>query len=110
MNRRHLFTVSMILLHIARSAAAAPPEMLGLSKPNLIAVIDVADHDITDKFPLTLSDAGSPIAQDAENGLLCVGCPKQKPMIVVFDTKAGKEVASVEIPAVIDDLHFDSRR
>jgi DNA-binding beta-propeller fold protein YncE len=81
-----------------------------LTKPNLIAVIDVANHEIIDKFPLTLSDAGSPIAQDAENGLLFVGCPKQKPMIVAIDTKTGKEVASVEIPAGIDDLHFDSKR
>jgi DNA-binding beta-propeller fold protein YncE len=81
-----------------------------LTKPNLIAVIDLSNHEIVNQFPLTLSDAGSPIAQDAENGLLFVGCPKQKPMVVVFDIKSGKEIGSVEIPAGVDDVHFDSRR
>ena len=81
-----------------------------LTKPNLIAVIDLSDHEIVNQFPLTLSDAGSPIAQDAENGLLFVGCPKQKPMVVVFDIATGKEVGNIEIPGGIDDLHFDSQR
>ena len=81
-----------------------------LTKASLIAVLDIAKHEITDKVPLTLSDAGSPVAQDADNGLLFVGCPKMKPMVVVFDTKRGKEIASVVIPAGIDDLHFDSKR
>ncbi len=81
-----------------------------LTKPNLIAVVDLAKQEVISKFPLTLSDAGSPIAQDAENGLLFVGCPKKQPMVVVFDAATGKEVASVEIPGGIDDLHFDSKR
>jgi hypothetical protein len=65
---------------------------------------------VTGKFDLTVSDAGSPIAQDAANGLLFVGCPKKQPMVVVFEEKTGKEIASVEIPAGIDDLHFDKQR
>lgn len=81
-----------------------------LTKPNLIGVVDLAKQEVTDQFPLTKSDAGSPIAQDAANGLLFVGCPKKQPMVVVFDSKTGKEVASVEIPAGIDDLHFDKKR
>jgi sugar lactone lactonase YvrE len=81
-----------------------------LTKPNLIAVIDLSNHEIVGQFPLTLADAGSPIAQDSENGLLFVGCPKQKPMVVVFDVATGKESGSVEIPGGIDDIHFDSKR
>ena len=81
-----------------------------LTKASLIAVLDIATHKVTDRFPLTLSDAGSPVAQDADNGLLFVGCPKMKPMVVVFDTKTGREIDSVVIPAGIDDLHFDSKR
>jgi hypothetical protein len=81
-----------------------------LTKPNLIAVVDVAKNQVSGKFELTLSDAGSPIAQDAANGLLFVGCPKKQPMVVVFDAKSGRELSSVEIPAGIDDLHFDRRR
>jgi DNA-binding beta-propeller fold protein YncE len=81
-----------------------------LTKPNLIAVIDLSSHEIVGQFPLTLSDAGSPIAQDSENGLLFVGCPKQKPMVVIFDIATGKETGSVEIPGGVDDIHFDSKR
>ena len=81
-----------------------------LTKESLIAVIDIATNEVTNKYPLTLSDAGSPIAQDSEKNLLFVGCPKLKPMVVVFDTRTGKEIASVAIPAGIDDIHFDSKR
>ncbi len=81
-----------------------------LTKPNLVAVIDLSNHEIVNQFPLTLSDAGSPIAQDRENGLLFVGCPKQKPMVVIFEITTGKETGSVEIPGGIDDIHFDSKR
>ena len=81
-----------------------------LTKENMIAVIDTEQHKLTDRYPLTLSDAGSPIAQDSEHGMLFVGCPKSKPMIVIFDTKSGKEVGSVSIPAGVDDVHYDSQR
>lgn len=81
-----------------------------LTKPNLVAVIDLAKNEVVDKFPLSLSDAGSPIAEDMENHLLFVGCPKKQPMVVVFDSQTGKEVASVKIPAGVDDIHFDRRR
>src|SRR5262249_17999649 len=81
-----------------------------LTKENMIAVINLETHQVTDRYPLTLSDAGSPIAQDAEHGLLFVGCPKAKPMVVIFDTNSGKEVGTVAIPAGVDDVHYDSRR
>ncbi len=80
-----------------------------LTKPSTLGVLDIAKGEVTDKHPLTLSDAGSPIAYDSAKGLLFVGCPK-KPMVVVFDEKTGKELASVAIPAGIDDIHFDAKR
>ncbi len=79
-----------------------------LTKPSILGVIDMAKNEVTDKFPLTLSDAGSPIAHDEANGLLFVGCPK-KSMVVVFETKSGKELTGVEIPAGIDDIHYDAK-
>ena len=80
-----------------------------LTKPGQVAVIDLVKNVVSDKFPMTLSDAGSPIAHDAKDNLLFVGCPK-KPMVVVFDAKTGKELTSVAIPSGIDDLHYDSKR
>jgi DNA-binding beta-propeller fold protein YncE len=81
-----------------------------LTKASMVAVIDIAKHEVTNRFPITLSDAGSPIAQDAKNGLLFVGCAKLKPMVVVLDANTGKEISQVTIPPGIDDLHFDSKR
>lgn len=81
-----------------------------LTKPNLVGVVDLARNQVIEQFPLTRSDAGSPIAQDRESGLLFVGCPKQKPMVVAFDARSGKEVAGIDIPGGIDDLHFDQQR
>ena len=77
-----------------------------LTKPNQIGVIDLAKHEITDKFPVTLATGNGPVALDAANGRLFVGCRKE-PMVIVLDTKTGKELSSVAIPGDIDDLLFD---
>ena len=79
-----------------------------LTKPSVIAVVDLAKGEVTEKFPLTKSDAGSPIAYDAEHSKLFVGCPK-KPMLIVFDSKTGKELEGIEIPGGVDDVHFDAK-
>ncbi len=76
-----------------------------LTSPSLIGVVDMAKNEVTEKYPLMLSDAGSPVAYDNKGGLLFVGCPKKA--VVVFDAKTGKELEMVEIPAGIDDIHFD---
>lgn len=81
-----------------------------VTNPSLVAVIDLEKNEVVERFPLTLSDAGSPITEDMENHLLFVGCPKKQPMVVAFDSKTGKEAFSVKIPAGVDDIHFDRRR
>jgi DNA-binding beta-propeller fold protein YncE len=78
-------------------------------KPCQVAVIDLAKHKVIANFPLKRADGASPLAYDAKNGLLFVGCRKQ-PMVVVLDAKSGKELTSVEIPGSVDDLHLDARR
>jgi DNA-binding beta-propeller fold protein YncE len=78
-------------------------------KPRQVAVIDLDKHRVVTTYPLKLADGASPLAYDAKNGLLFVGCRK-KPMVVVMDAKSGKELTSVEIPGNVDDLHLDSRR
>ena len=80
-----------------------------LTKPSVVAVIDLSKLAVTEQWPLTLSDAGSPAALDAANGVLFVGCPK-KPMVVAFDVKSGKELGAVAIPAGVDDIHYDADR
>ncbi len=81
---------------------------VNLTKPNQVAVVDVAKQEVIQKFPLTLAEGNSPLAHDARNGLVFVGCRK-KPMVVIMDAKSGKELSSVAIPGDIDDLIFDAR-
>lgn len=88
---------------------AAGKVFVVLTKPSLIAVVDVAKREVTDKFPLALGD-GSPIDRDPATNTLFVGCPKGKPAVVAVDAKTGKELYAAEIPAGIDDLHFDAKR
>jgi len=95
--------------HGFRIDKKAKQAVVVLTKPSQVVFVDLTKNEVTQKFPLTLSDAASPIAYDPKNNLIYVGCPK-KPMIVVFDSKSGKELTSIEIPAGIDDLHLDTRR
>lgn len=81
---------------------------VSLTGPNQIGVIDLAKHEVTDKFPLALAAGNSPIAYDAAGGRAFVGCRKE-PMVIVLDTKTGKELAGVAIPGDIDDLLFDPK-
>jgi DNA-binding beta-propeller fold protein YncE len=78
-------------------------------KPSQIAAIDLATHRVVATYPLKRAEGASPLAYDAEAGLLFAGCRK-KPMVVVVDAKSGKELASVAIPGNVDDLHLDARR
>jgi DNA-binding beta-propeller fold protein YncE len=86
-----------------------PRLYVNIPKPSQVAVVDTEKNEVVAKFPLTLAEANYPLAFDAKGGRLFVGCRK-KPMVVVLDAKTGKEVASVEIPADIDDLFFDAKR
>jgi DNA-binding beta-propeller fold protein YncE len=81
-----------------------------LTKPSAIGVIDLNKNEIVTTYPLTLSDAGSPIAYDSDHSTIFVGCPKKNPMVVVFDAKTGKELAGIKIPGGVDDIHFDSKQ
>ena len=80
-----------------------------LTKPSVVAVIDLSKLTVADQWPLTLSDAGSPAALDVAGGVLFVGCPK-KPTVVAFDAATGKELGAVAIPAGVDDIHYDADR
>ncbi|QJW94489.1 YncE family protein [Frigoriglobus tundricola] len=81
---------------------------VSLTKPNQVGVVDLAKHEVTDTFPLTLASGNSPLAHDAATGRVFVGCRKE-PMVVVLDAKTGKELAGVTIPGDIDDLLFDAK-
>jgi DNA-binding beta-propeller fold protein YncE len=89
--------------------AAAGKLFVNLTKPNQVAVVDIAKQEVMAKYPVTLAEGVSPLAYDAKGGRLFIGCRK-KPMVVVLDAKSGKELTGVAIPADIDDLLFDAKR
>lgn len=89
--------------------AKAEKLFVSLTGPSQIGVIDLTKQVLTDKYPLTLAEGNSPIAHDAAEGRIYVGCRK-KPLVVVLDSKTGKELLSIAIPAGVDDLQFDAAR
>jgi DNA-binding beta-propeller fold protein YncE len=86
-----------------------PRLYVNIPKPSQVAVVDTEKNEVVNKFPLTLAEANYPLAFDAHGGRLFVGC-RTKPTVLVLDVKTGKELASVEIPADIDDLFYDAKR
>ena len=83
---------------------------VNLRSPSVVAVIDLGKNEVVDRFKLTKTETNGPLAYDDKAGLLFVGCGGKTPMIITMDAKTGKELASVEIPAGIDNLHYDSKR
>jgi hypothetical protein len=72
--------------------------------PSVVAVIDLDKNEVVDRFKLTKTESNGPLAYDDKAGLLFVGCGGKAPMIIAVDVKTGMDLASVVIPAGIDNL------
>jgi DNA-binding beta-propeller fold protein YncE len=83
---------------------------INVLSPSVVAVIDLGKNEVVDRFKLTKTVSNGPLAYDDEAGLLFVGCGGKAPMIIAVDSRTGMELASVVIPAGIDNLHYDSKR
>jgi DNA-binding beta-propeller fold protein YncE len=83
---------------------------INLRSPSVVAVVDLDNNEVMDRIKLTKTETNGPLAYDAKAGLLFVGCGGKAPMIITVDARSGKELASVDIPAGIDNLHFSSKR
>jgi DNA-binding beta-propeller fold protein YncE len=77
--------------------------------PNQVMVIDTDKNEVVGQYTLNMSTGNTPLALDAANHRLFIGCRKE-PMVVVLDSETGKEITSVPIPGGIDDLSFDPKR
>jgi DNA-binding beta-propeller fold protein YncE len=77
--------------------------------PSQLVVIDTDKNEVTTTYPIKSAAGGHPVALDEANHRVFVGCRKE-PMLVVLDTETGKEVATVAIPADVDDLYHDAKR
>jgi DNA-binding beta-propeller fold protein YncE len=83
---------------------------VNLRNPFVVAVIDLDKNEVVERFPLAKTQANGPLAYDSRAGLLFVGCGGKEPMLLIVDARTGKELASVGIPAGIDNLHYDRQR
>ena len=90
-------------------AEADRPRLYVNVPPNLVVVIDTDKNEVTGQYTLNMSTGNTPLALDAANHRLFLGCRKE-PMVVVMDSETGKEITSVPIPGGIDDLSFDAKR
>ena len=84
--------------------------LMNLAKPSVLAVVDLATNEVVARHKITRATGNGPLAYAAATGTAYVGCGGKTPMVVVLDTKSGEELAAVEIPGGIDDLHYDSKR
>lgn len=80
---------------------------VNLTSLKQIAVLDREKQKLIDIWPLKDTAANYPMALDEANHRLFVGC-RQPAQLVVFDTTAGKPVASVAISGDTDDLSYDA--
>lgn len=107
---------------IANLPAAAHPEALeidnaakriyvNIADAGEILTVDSATHSITSRWKLTRAKDNVPVALDAEDGLLFVGC-RAPAKLVAIDARSGREVADLPAASGSDDLFYDgaSRR
>lgn len=78
-------------------------------RPATVAVVDLARHEVTAKYPITRADANYPLALDPDGRRVFVGCRKPA-KVVALDADTGKELADADIPGDIDDLFYDAKR
>ena len=75
---------------------------------NHIAVVSRSKRAVVATWPVVEAKGNIPMGFDRERHRLFVGCEPGK--LVVFDTQAGKSVASLDIAAESDGIHFDTKR
>jgi len=74
-----------------------------------IAVLNTGKRRVIDKWPVQGFKPFYPMALDEKNQRLFIGS-RNPPALVVFDTKSGRMVASVEGVDHTDDLFYDATR
>jgi len=86
-----------------------PRLYVNVPSTNEVVVIDTDKNEIANRYAVKSAGANQCLAVDEPNHRLFIGC-RTKPMLVVMDSDTGKEIASLAIPADIDDLFFDAKR
>lgn len=99
---------TMLTAHPESFQLEASGPLIFVNVPNAenVTVVDRRTRTVKAKWPVT-AKSNFPMALDEANHRLFVGCRKP-PKLVVFDTRSGKEVASLDIVSDTDDLFYDA--
>lgn len=84
---------------------------INLTDKNTIAVVDRKKNALLAVWPVTKGKRNIAAALDEKRGRLLIGCRNSGAtgVIVVFDTKTGRELQSVPIGGWVDYITFDPR-
>jgi DNA-binding beta-propeller fold protein YncE len=82
---------------------------VNLEDKDLVAVVDLREHKVTDRWPV--APGGQPVgmAMDEKERLLFIGCRKPQKMIIM-NARDGKIVSDMAIGAGVDATKFDGRQ
>lgn len=81
---------------------------VNVPKAHHIAVIDRTKRKVVETWPIPGTDDNVPMGFDRARHRLFIGCSTGS--LVVFDTIAGKSVATIEISPDSDGVHYDAKR
>lgn len=81
---------------------------VNVPKANHIAVIDRVKRKVVATWPVAEAKDNVPMGFDRAQHRLFIGCEPGK--LVVFDSASGKSVASLDIAAESDGVHYDAAR
>jgi DNA-binding beta-propeller fold protein YncE len=73
-----------------------------------IETVERTQGKVITTWPMSEFQANFPMALDATNHRIFIGCRKPA-QVVVFDTSSGKKVANVPISGDTDDLFYDAK-
>jgi YVTN family beta-propeller protein len=72
----------------------------------MIATIDLSMNTITEKWKMEMATANFPMAFDAANHRLFIGCRKPAKLLVI-NSETGKTISSIDIDSDTDDIFYD---
>lgn len=88
---------------------SSPRIFANVPTAHLIAVIDRRKMAVIARWPLVAARSNFPMALDEAHHRLFIGC-RHPARLVVYDTEAGREVASFPSVGDTDDLFYDAQR
>jgi hypothetical protein len=85
---------------------SSPRIFLRFAGTGNLAVVDREKRELISSWPVTVAKASNSLALDEANHRLFDGT-SNPPMLLVFDTESGKQIAQLEGVAGIDDTWYD---